>query len=99
MKEKILIAIVALFAFANVALFASAKNPDPIPGSGGGSADPQVINPCKVGGPGATSCENTLALNIMEFGGSHSCNVKCGPGTYACCNEIECHCEPDSRVY
>jgi len=45
---------------------------------------------CGAGGEGASECSYTYSLFFGLISQTHS--VKCGPGTYACCNDDGASC-------
>lgn len=56
------------------------------------SNDDVNYNPyCWSGGPGAISCSIEAGVDILGYGISGKCSVKCGEG-YACCG-IACTCK------
>lgn len=52
---------------------------------------------CSSGGPGSYSCSVSSQIGVEPGELGTSCEVKCNPGYYACCNALhnKCQCRKD----
>lgn len=51
--------------------------------------------PCISGGLGTEECSIGAGIEILGYGTSFQCSVKCRDGFYACCG-LGCHCIDES---